>query len=112
MKYIVVSHKDQEQIFTFPKNIDHYHMMEAIGAVRVGRGNHWEREYRKATAIAAGFIDNGLCHGKSESLNLISRGAKDTALLSLPAPAQTPSSGPALGSDNPLPEERSGAPKM
>lgn len=92
MKYIVVSLNAEEQIFTFPRSIDHDRMMEAIGAAKVGRGANWERPYRPSTAIAAGFIDNGVCHGKSESLKLASRGAVDTALLQLAPAARAPKS--------------------
>jgi hypothetical protein len=80
-KYVVVELKGVEEIFPFPKRIDHDRWFEAIGAVRMGSDRSWDREYRMATAVSAGFITNGRCHGESETLKLSSRGDADTALL-------------------------------
>jgi hypothetical protein len=80
-KYIVVSLDGVEEIFTFPKRIDHDRMLEGIGAVRMGTSSQWERKYRRAEAVAAGFVEGGHCVGRSETLKLNSREDIDTALL-------------------------------
>jgi hypothetical protein len=78
-KYIVVAVKGVEHIFTFPKSVIHKNKMDAIGSIKVGMP--WVREYRSAVVVSAGFISNGICHGRSESLGVCSRGDEDTALL-------------------------------
>lgn len=80
-KYIVVELNGEEQIFTFPESVQHDRMMEAIGAIRMGSEQNWHRSYRRAEAIAAGFVDDGECYGASMTLKLTSREAVDTALL-------------------------------
>lgn len=85
MKYIVVMLEGKEQIFIFPKEVDHDRMYEAMEAIRFDvagtfRGD-WRRKLRDGEAVSAGFVTNGVCHGRSETLNLDSRGEKDTALL-------------------------------
>lgn len=81
MKYIVVKLDGEEQIFVFPKSVDHDRMMEAIGAIRMGSQRNWNRVYRDADTISAGFVVNGCCQGHSETLGLKSRGEADTMLL-------------------------------
>ena len=82
MKYIVVALEGKESIFTFPRNVDHDRMYEAIETIRFRSPHNWERKFRmEGEAISAGFVDNGVCHGRSETLGLDSRGDKDTALL-------------------------------
>lgn len=81
MKYIVVSLKNKQSIFVFPRSIDHDRMYEAITGIRIGHGRNWSREFRDGEAISAGFIDGGKCHGRSETLNLDSRGDLDSILL-------------------------------
>jgi len=80
-KYIVVELNGAEEIFIFPKKISHDRMMESIGAVKMGSFNNWRREYRSAVVVSAGFIDNGVCHGRSETLKVSSRGTIDTQLF-------------------------------
>lgn len=80
MKYIVVEFNGEEQIFTFPKSIDHDRYWEGITAIRIGH-NNWRRAYRDAEVISAGFVVCGHCEGHSETLKLQSRGEVDTALL-------------------------------
>lgn len=80
-KYIVMQLDGVETIFTFPKTVNHDRMNEAIGAIRIGYENDWSRKYRQGKAISAGFITEGICHGRSETLNLDSRGDADTELL-------------------------------
>ena len=81
-KYIVVQLKDKENIFVFPKEIDHDRMAEAISAIRFDcGGGAWERKYRDGEIISAGFITNSKCHGRSETLDKDSRPELDTILL-------------------------------
>lgn len=80
-KYIVVELKGIEEIFTFPKSVNHDRFWEAVGAIRMGSDSNWKREYRSAVLVSAGFVHDGHCCGRSESLSLESRGEVDTALL-------------------------------
>jgi hypothetical protein len=81
MKYIVMSLGGEEQIFVFPRMVDHDRMFEACERIRFGHRD-WNRLYKQqGECVAAGFIDNGECHGRSETLGIESRGSKDTALL-------------------------------
>ena len=80
-KYIVFALEGKETIFTFPKSVDHDRMAEAIYSIRIGGINDWSRKYREGELISAGFVDNGICHGYSETLKLKSRAELDTALL-------------------------------
>jgi hypothetical protein len=83
MKYIVVKMQDgSEGIFTFPREIDHDHYHESLAAIRFG-GRDWKRHVlgRPSDLVSAGFIDNGSCYGRSETLGVASRGVTDTALL-------------------------------
>lgn len=81
MKYIVMALADKEEIFVFPRTVDHDRMAEACEMIRFGDGRNWNRKYRDGECVAAGFIDGGKCHGRSESLNLASRPEIDTMLL-------------------------------
>jgi len=82
MKYIVMALNGAEEIFVFPRTVDHDRMAEACDAIRFGGDRNWERKYlRDGECIAAGFVDNGVCHGRSESLNVDSRPGLDTSLL-------------------------------
>ena len=79
MKYVVVTSEEQgEQLFVFPKNINHDSFAEILSYIKVDEGHNWKRVFRKP--IAAGFTDGTKCYGKSESLNLSSR-KEDTELL-------------------------------
>lgn len=78
MKYVVVKSDEQgEQLFTFPKTIDHDKFAEVLNYIRHG-DRDWIRIYREP--ISAGFVSDGKCYGRSETLNLDSR-KEDTALL-------------------------------
>lgn len=81
MKYIVMALADQEEIFVFPRTIDHDRMKEACETIRFGDERNWNRKYRQGECVSAGFIDNGVCHGRSETLGLSSRGVVDTKLF-------------------------------
>lgn len=95
MKYLVTVLEGEEVIFVFPRSVDHDRMKEAMEAIRFGTSRDWRRKLRESEVIAAGFVTNGRCHGKSETLDLESRGEVDTNLLRSgfaipPAGAQKP----------------------
>ena len=72
MKYVVVDGKDDgEQLFIFPKTIDHDQFADVLNFIKVGHDRNWKRIYRKP--ISAGFTDGVTCYGRSESLHLESR---------------------------------------
>lgn len=86
MKYIVTKTKEgKEEIFIFPKSINHDCMMEALRGIRNQSTGQWVRVRRQA--IAAGFVrdigdgDGIVCYGRSESLQLESRGLQDSLLV-------------------------------
>lgn len=82
MKYIVVVLEGEESIFAFPRSVDHDRMFEALQAIRFGPERNWSRKIRcDGEAISAGFVDDGICHGRSETLGLASRSEVDTALF-------------------------------
>lgn len=80
MKYITTEQEDgKQEVFVFPKSIDHDAMAEVLPHIKNQTYGRWERVYRKP--ISAGFVDqNWICYGCSESLDLISR-PEDTKLL-------------------------------
>ena len=79
MKYIVTDCQEAgEQIFIFPKSIDHDRMAEALSVIKHGDCRNWKRIYRNP--VSAGFTDGKTCYGKSETLGLPSRPV-DTKLL-------------------------------
>lgn len=81
MKYIVTKTEEggKEEIFIFPKSINHDCMMEALRVIRTETHGGWTRVRRQA--IAAGFTDGRRCIGRSETLRLDSRGRLDETLI-------------------------------
>lgn len=80
MKYVVVRILGKEHIFVFPSSINHDRMCEVLSYIKHGSDRDWSRAL--AEAVSAGFIDgSGKCYGRSETLNLDSRGALDDILL-------------------------------
>jgi len=78
-KYVVVQPEGgQEQIFIFPKSVNHDDFADIVSNIKEGDGRNWTRPYRKP--ISAGFTDGERCYGHSETLGLESRQV-DTALL-------------------------------
>ena len=71
MKYVVFDGYNGEQIIIFPKKIQHSHFAKSIT----------ELSFNTMRPISGGFIVNGECVGKSESLRMESRGDKDTELI-------------------------------
>lgn len=80
MKYVVFKIDGEEAIFLFPRTLRHDRFAEAVTAFKVG-DQHWRRPLRGEVPVAAGFVTQGQCHGKSETLGIGSRGAVDTGLL-------------------------------
>ena len=81
MKYVVMANEvGIESIFLFPKSIDHNCFVEAVLRLRDTTLGAWRKPAQKI--VSAGFVDDGKCHGKSETLATISRGEIDTALMS------------------------------
>jgi hypothetical protein len=72
MKYVVFDGHRGEQIIIFPEIIQHSVMANDVHRSSFG----------SMKAISGGFIENGKCVGKSESLRMESRGDADTALIS------------------------------
>lgn len=79
MKYVVVESKEQgEQMFIFPKNINHNDFYDVLSYIKIGDNHNWTRPYRGI--VSSGFTDGKTCYGRSESLQVDSR-PEDTALL-------------------------------
>lgn len=80
MKYIcTVDPNGEEEIFVFPRSVNHDCMMEMIGRIKNKTHGDWQRIRRKP--ISAGFVNNaGGCYGHSETLKLKSR-EQDTDIL-------------------------------
>ncbi len=79
MKYIVTITEDgTEEIFLFPKSVNHDIMAESIYAMKNQSHSGWKRIRREV--VSAGFVVGGRCTGYSESLGIGSR-EKDTSLL-------------------------------
>lgn len=83
MKYIVTKNEEGiEEIFIFPQRYNHDDMVGTVNRLKTfDRNNHrdWERCYKQP--VAAGFTDGKTCHGRSETLNLDSRGRIDEMLI-------------------------------
>ena len=79
MKYIVTTNENgEEEIFIFPCSVNHDVMAEAVASMRNQTHGNWRRVHRET--ISAGFVEAGMCLGKSESLGLSSR-PQDSNLL-------------------------------
>jgi len=83
MKYIVTLIDGKESIFVFPRSINHDRFHESLAAIRFGSEQNWRRHVLgdPSDLVSAGFVDDGFCHGHSETLRLKSRGDADTVLL-------------------------------
>lgn len=81
MKYVVTKDESgKEEIYIFPKNINHNDFTEVLSYIKQYTGpRDWERQYREP--IAAGFYDGKRCYGRSETLDLDSRGRLDEMLI-------------------------------
>lgn len=80
MKYIVTRDENgKEEIFIFPKKVHHDCMAEVLRKIRDQSYGRWNRVSREP--ISAGFYSGGKCGGRSETLNLDSRGRLDEMLI-------------------------------
>lgn len=80
MKYIVTTNEaGKQEIFIFPRAVHHDCMAEVLNHIKNQSGGLWERTRRKP--VAAGFTDGLKCYGRSETLNLDSRGRLDEMLI-------------------------------
>ncbi len=69
MKYIIVDSDEYgEEIFIFPKNINHDYFYECVSDIKPANGDWVYRE-----VVSAGFTDGVKCYGRSESLDVGSR---------------------------------------
>ena len=85
MKYLVANIDGHEALFVFPTEVDHDRMAESLECIRFGGAHNWERKLHNGAKdgkiVSAGFISNGACHGRSETLGLECRPITDTALF-------------------------------
>lgn len=81
MKFITTKDENgKEEIFLFPRSIDHDAMAEMLERIKNHTHGNWRRVFRQP--ISAGFVDSkGVCGGKSETLGLAARPDEDTRLL-------------------------------
>lgn len=80
MKYIVTECEDgKEDIFIFSERIHHDCMMEMLRCIKNQSYGQWGRVSRGC--IAAGFTDGIKCWGRSETLDIDSRGEQDAKLI-------------------------------
>jgi len=83
-KYIVIYASGEELIFTFPDIVAHNHMLNSIRQISEGIRDSRIKPYAASELRSAGFVTNdGICYGKSESLNVCSRLGIDTMLLNI-----------------------------
>ena len=80
MKFITTRDEEgNEDVFVFPRRINHDAMAEALEGIKDQTHGDWNRIFRQP--IAAGFVSPiGVCHGSSETLGLTAR-PEDTTLL-------------------------------
>lgn len=81
MKYVVTKDEQgKEEIFIFPVAVHHDVMYHAVSRLKdSSRALRWVRIDREL--VSAGFYENGLCYGRSETLNVESRGQIDEQLI-------------------------------
>lgn len=83
MKYVVTKDESgKEELFMFPKHLNHDDFAKVLGDIKTyvnGDHRNWVRQYREP--IAAGFTDGRTCTGRSETLDLDSRGRLDEMLI-------------------------------
>jgi len=80
MKYICTEDGNGiEEVFTFPKTVDHDCMAEVLNCIKNHTTDDWKRIFR--APVSAGFVTGkGVCIGESITLNLKSR-PEDTEIL-------------------------------
>lgn len=78
-KYIVTTTEEgEEEMFIFPNSVNHKIMAESICGMRNQTHGNWKRIRREP--VSAGFVEDGFCCGRSESLGLDPR-VEDSELL-------------------------------
>lgn len=81
-KYITIkTPAGEELLFTFPDTVAHLWMFHGVQELKQGVPQNWCRPYRDSECVGAGFVMDGTCYGRSESLNIDSRNQIDTKLL-------------------------------
>jgi hypothetical protein len=69
MKYITTKNEEGEiEMFIFPESVNHAIMAEAVARMRNQMHGDWRRITREP--VSAGFVCDGFCCGRSESLGL------------------------------------------
>lgn len=80
MKYVVTKDENgKEELFMFPKSVNHDVFANAVSRLKDQSHGNWKRIDRDV--ISAGFTDGRSCLGRSETLNLDSRGRLDEMLI-------------------------------
>ena len=72
MKFITTKDREgKEELFIFPRNIDHDAMAEVLGHIKDQTHGNWSRVFR--APVSAGVVEGGQCFGMSETLKLKAR---------------------------------------
>lgn len=80
MKYVVMQDENGiQELFMFPKSVNHDVFANAVSRLKDQAHGNWKRIDRDV--ISAGFTDGTTCFGRSETLNLDSRGRLDEMLI-------------------------------
>lgn len=80
-KYICFKDGDVEMIVVFPHTIDHDRMFESLQMTSFDVDRK-SREWYDIDLLSAGFVySSGECYGRSETLDIDSRGDIDTLIL-------------------------------
>lgn len=80
MKYVVMQDENGiQELFMFPKSVNHDVFANAVSRLKDQAHGNWKRIDREV--ISAGFTDGKTCFGRSETLNLDSRGRLDEMLI-------------------------------
>lgn len=80
-KYICFKDGDVEMIVVFPHTIDHDRMLESLQMTSFDVDRK-SREWCDIDLLSAGFVySSGKCYGRSETLDIDSRGDIDTLIL-------------------------------
>jgi len=80
-KYICFKDGDVEMIVVFPHTIDHDRMFESLQMTSFDVDRK-SREWYDIDLLSAGFVySSGKCYGRSETLDIDSRGDIDTLIL-------------------------------
>jgi hypothetical protein len=79
MKYIcVLTENGTHEVFTFPNTVNHDAMMQGLS--RLKDKTYGNRKGELRVPVSAGFVVDGVCFGRSITLNISSR-PEDTEIL-------------------------------